>query len=393
MIQPKHVLNPNIKNMRCIQCGKEFPVGDYFYGCPDCAAKNASSSLTFAYTEPLQIDDTAKGIHRYKNVLPYDDAISLGEGNTPVLNLQKLADELRVAALYTKNEFQNPTGSHKDRMNPFIVARASEKGYDTVTCASSGNEAASLAAYAAAEGLHCVNVSTDGIPFFWKNASLASDAEIVLTETSALRLAYQREKLQDKDNRWYCATNLLDVPSSSSPFGIQGYKVIAFEIYEQFNAEQQPLPDYIFIPTCRGDLLYGIYEGFENLKEAGYIRQIPHLVACEPIPRLELVLEQGAKHQDKFAGDSSQMSSIGGNTTTYQAEYALRNSNGFAISVSGDKVEEAIKAMGRHGLYLESSSAIVYHCVQKALLAGKLTTKDSVMLMLTSSGYKNKIKL
>jgi len=379
----QHRLNPRIRGMVCLKCGREYPVGDYFYGCPACLERGENAAMTFLYEGHGAMDDTKSGWARYADMLPYGDAVTLGEGNTPVLELPALAEELGVGRLFTKNEFQNPTGSHKDRMNPFIVARAAERGYQTVTCASSGNEAASLAAYAAAEGLHCVNVSTASIPEHWKRASEESGAELVLTETSGGRLEYQRKHMGDE---WYPATNLLDVPTASSAYGIQGYKTLSFELYDRFG---ERLPDYILIPACRGDLLYGVYEGFADLLEGGYIRTLPRLVACEPNPRLELVLEQGRSHMDKFSGDTSATSSIGGATTTWQAEYALRRSGGFAVSVSQEAALDSVGRMARHGLYLETSSAIVYPCLQKALAERRLPHDADVLLVLTSHGYKN----
>lgn len=378
-----HRLNPRITGMRCLKCGKTYPVGDYFYGCPRCLAQGANAALTFCYDGTGQIDAQARGFARYAQFLPYGDAVTLGEGGTPLVPLAALAEELGVDRLYGKNEFQNPTGSHKDRMNPFITARAVEAGYPAVTCASSGNEAASLAAYAAAEGLRCVNVSTEHIPKLWKDASDAAGAELVLVPDSGARLSYQRAHMGEG---WYPATNLLDVPVSSSPYGIQGYKTLSFEVYEAMGRE---LPDYILIPTCRGDLLYGVFEGFFDLRRAGYIDHLPKLVACEPLPRLELVLEQGRSHTEKFPGRSDKTASIGGVTATYQSEYALRESGGFAVSVPQEEAVAAVKKMARHGLYLESSSAIVHPCLQKALGEGRISPRSSVLLVLTSSGYKN----
>lgn len=382
-----HPLNPRIKRMKCLKCGKEYPVGDYFYGCPACFKEGENASLTFVYEGDAMIQVKEKGMKRYGQFLPYSDTVTLGEGQTPLLHLPALAEELGIAGFYTKNEFQNPTGSHKDRMNPFITARAKEAGYKTVTCASSGNEAASLAAYAAAEGLRCVNVSTEDIPFVWKNASDASGAKMVLTKTSADRLFYQREHM---DEGWYCATNLLDIPTGSSPFGIQGYKTLAFELYEQMEGA---LPDCVLIPTCRGDLLYGVYEGFHDLLLQGLISRMPRLAACEPFPRLELILRQGRDHREKFAGDSSKMDSIGGGTATWQSVYALKGTDGFAISPVGMEAEEAMLAMGRHGLFLESSSAVVYPCVKRALELGYLRSEQTVLAVLTSNGYKSELRL
>lgn len=379
----KHTLNSRIKGMVCLKCGQTFPVGDYFYGCPSCLEKGENAALTFEYEGEAAIDQNASGWKRYAWMLPYADTVRLGEGNTPVICLDRMASQLGIAAVYAKNEFQNPTGSHKDRMNPFITARAVEQGYTAVTCASSGNEAASLAAYAAAEGLRCINVSTASIPVHWKKASDATGAELVLTPTSADRLTYQRENM---GNEWYPATNLLDIPTASSAYGIQGYKTISFELYDSFGKN---LPDYLLVPSCRGDLLYGIYEGFSDLKRYGYIDSLPKLVACEPNPRLELVLQHGFKHTDKFPGVTSATSSIGGATTTWQAEYALRNSGGCAVSVSQEDAVQSVAEMGRFGLYLETSSALVYPCLKKLLEKGTIPKEASVLMVLTSNGYKN----
>lgn len=378
-------MNKRITGMVCLKCGKRYPVGDYYYGCPECLAQGENASLTFVYSGKPSIDTQKRGFARYAQMLPYAKTAHLGEGDTPLIELYGLAKEMGVARLFGKSEFQNPTGSHKDRMNPFIVARALEMGFDTVTCASSGNEAVSLAAYAAAAGLRCVNVSTVSIPDLWRHASDACGAELVLTKTSGDRLKYQRENMGD---RWYPATNLLDVPTSSSPFGIQGYKTISYEIYESLGAN---LPKYILVPTCRGDLVYGIYEGFSDLLAGGYIESIPRLVACEPNPRLERILEQGCKHTDKFAGDTSLTSSIGGATATWQSVYALKKSNGFAVSVSQAEAVASVEKMARHGLYLETSSAIVHPCLHKALNEGRIDPRDTVLMVLTSYGYKNDI--
>lgn len=376
-------LNPRIHGMRCLKCGASYPTDDYFYGCPHCLEKGENSSLTFLYRGSRSFLPGKTGMNRYSQFLPYEDTPYLGEGNTPVLSLNRLASQLGLSELYTKNEFQNPTGSHKDRMNPFIVARAADKGCTTVTCASSGNEAASLAAYAAAQGMECVNVSSKNITAGWKNASSGCGARLILTESPADRLVYQKTHMAED---WYCATNLLDIPTGSSPFGIQGYKTIAYELYEFFGEE---LPEYIFIPTCRGDLLYGIYEGFSDLAEEGFLSSVPRLAAAEPFPRLELILSGQKKHQDKFPGDSSGTPSIGGNTAAYQSVTALQKSNGFAVSAPGADLQNAVMEFGKHGLYLETSSAILLNCLQNAIAQGKIPPGSRVLLVLTSSGYKN----
>lgn len=376
-------MNQRVKEMRCIRCDTALPVGDYLFGCPHCLQEDHRAAVTFTYSGDAQIHTDEKGLKRYVEFLPYEDFPTLGEGETPVISLPRLADDLGLAGLYSKNEFQNPSGSHKDRMNAQIIARAKDIGAKTVACASSGNESASLALYAAVAGMRCVNVASKDINDIWRTACVVPGTELILVDTPAQRLEYLQERI-DKEG-WYCATNQLQVPVSSSSYGIQGYKTIAYELFEHFG---ESLPDYVLVPTCRGDLLYGIYEGFRDLELSGRISPMPRLVAVEPIPRLERVLE-GADYRNVFQGNSDLTPSIGGGTATYQSKLALENSGGFAVSPSPDTVVEDVYTMASHGLYLETSSATVHSCLKNAIAAGNIPEGANVLFISTSHGYKN----
>lgn len=376
-------MNNRLISARCLKCAAELPVDDHLFGCPVCQARGDCSSVTLHYEGPAQIHTQARGMERYIEFLPYQSFPSLGEGQTPLISLPRMAQELGCRAIWSKNEFQNPTGSHKDRMNPMIAARAKATGRDVVCCASSGNQAASLAMYAAAAGLKCCNVASHDITGTWLAPSLASGAQVVLTKTPNERLSYLQSHI-DRES-WFCATNQLLPPVGSSCFGVQGYKTLAFELYEDLGNQ---LADYILVPTCRGDLLYGIYEGFLDLREQGLLDTLPHLVAVEPLPRLEHVLA-GADHKTCFPGNSDLTPSIGGGTATYQSQLALEGSGGFAVSVSQNEVMDHVSAMAGYGLYLETSSAAVYGGLKKAMEAGKIPSGASVVLISTSHGFKN----
>ena len=376
-------MNSRIRGMRCLKCGKELPIGDYLFGCPHCIENGERSSVTFIYEGTAKIRSKARGLYRYVEYLPYEVFPSLGEGWTPLVRLAKMANDLGCADVYCKNEFQNPSGSHKDRMNPFVVARAMETKKATIACASSGNEAASLALYAAASGIVCCNVSSADINPIWLAPSLASGAEVVLTNTPENRLSYLQAKIDSEG--WYCVTNQLIPPVGSSCFGVQGYKTVAYDLYEQMG---ESTADYIFVPTCRGDLLYGIFEGFLDLEGQGMIHNIPHLVAVEPFARLEPVLD-GADYKTIFDGVSKLTPSIGGGTVTYQSLLALQGSGGFAVNIPQENVVDNISSMARYGLYLESSSAILYGALKKTILEKRIPSDASVVLIATSHGFKN----
>lgn len=380
-------MNARISAMRCLRCGETFPAGDYPSGCPECLNRGERASVTFVYEGAASFLSEYRGLRRYSEFLPYNEFPTLGEGDTPLIPLDRLAKELGCAGIYSKNEFQNPSGSHKDRMNPLVVARALDMGSPVIACASSGNQAASLALYAAAAGLPCRNVSSEEITPGWLTSSIAAGAGVILTKTSEDRLRYLQEKI-DRDG-WYCVTNQLIPPVGSSCFGIQGYKTIAYEIFEQTNGKNA---DVIFVPTCRGDLLYGIFEGFQDLMDLGLISHLPRLAAVEPMPRLERVLA-GEDYKKSFPGEFSLTPSLGGGTVTYQSVLALQKSGGFAVSVPQREVAESVLAMAGYGLYLEASSAILYGGVKKALAEGAVDGSSSLILIATSHGFKNDGKL
>ncbi|NLT58498.1 MAG: pyridoxal-phosphate dependent enzyme [Clostridiales bacterium] len=371
--------------MYCISCGADFTVGDHPFGCDHCRRRGTPASLSIRYADPFVLDQGRRGMARYPARLPYADGElpSLGEGDTPLVSLPRLAGELGLGQLLVKNEFQNPTGSHKDRMNPLIVARARQQGYETVAAASSGNEGVSLACYAAAAGLRCVIVATSGMDPLWQQAILATGAEIVLTETAPARWDYIKERVDRGE--WFSATNLIDPPVGSACFGVQGYKVLAYELYEQM---PEGLAQYILVPVGRGDLLWGLYEGFAELREAGLIGRLPALVAVEPFPRLERVTSAAdcARH---YPGAYGATPSIGGDTVTVQSLLALQRSGGFAASADQRLVPAAIRRMAGQGLYLEASSALPIACLEQLIGGGTVARGSRVVLVATSHGFKN----
>ena len=122
-------------------------------------------------------------------------------------------------------------------------------------------------------------------------------------------------------------------PTSSEPFGVDGYKTLAYELALD---PQTANADTILISAARGDLLWGIYAGFKELVDEKFFHRTPRLVAVEPFPRLELALA-GADYRGRFTGGSP-LVSINGSTITYQAVAAVQRSGGTAVSVKPEDV-------------------------------------------------------
>nr|WP_285846012.1 pyridoxal-phosphate dependent enzyme [Metabacillus idriensis] len=319
---------------------------------------------------------------RYADRLPYRLFPTLGEGGTSVNNIKGLENELGIPELWIKNEGQNPTGSHKDRMSALIVARAASLNRSTVIAASSGNAGASLAAYAAAGGLKCKIVTTPQLSGTWEKAIRLSGAEIIKVSNSLERWEIVRQMVEEEGA--YPATNYSSPPVGSNLFGVQGYVTIAFEIIEQM---REKLPTAVIIPCTRGDLLWGVWEGFAEARRMGWIHSIPRLYAVEPFARISHVLK-GRDYREKFEGDSRLMPSIGGETVTYQAIHAVKSSGGGAITVNNIEVEKAQDHLAKKGFFVEGSAAVTWPAVSKLIKSGEIDESDRVLLMLTSHGYK-----
>ncbi|MBO8172987.1 MAG: pyridoxal-phosphate dependent enzyme [Bacillaceae bacterium] len=374
-------LNKNMIGFQCIRCHSIFEVKDYFKGCPLCLEEGYPASLTALYDyQKVNIDRSQRGLQRYTDLLPYRSFPTLGEGSTPIMELRDLARQIGVRHVWIKNEAQNPTGSHKDRMSPLIMARAKNMGYSTVVAASSGNAGVSIASYSAASGLKCVIIATDAIQKTYSKAIKMTGAKMIYTQTSLSRWDCMEKAVSNKG--WYPATNFINPPVGSHVFGVEGYKTIAYEIMEEL---KETLPSIIVAPASRGDLIWGIYRGFRDARELGWINEIPKFVAVEPFPRLTRVIK-GEDYRNHFAGVSDGLPSISGSTVTYQLKKTITDTKGLVKVVNLQNALQSQQELGRYGLYLETSSATIWSAITQ--LKHEVDESDRILAISTSHGFK-----
>lgn len=379
----RHVLNPELSGFSCIRCGTDLEIGDYFEGCPACLSRGEPSTVRSRFRRwPKALSETPRqGMQRYAAWMPYTSWVSIGEGGTPCVSLPALADEVRIGAVFIKNEGQNPSGSHKDRASCLVVTRALDVGAKKIVAASSGNGGASLALYAAAAGLRCAIVATPALSPIYRSAIELTGAELIIAPESLER--WRSLARMVKDEGWFPATNYLNPPVGSNPFGLDGLKTIAFELFEELGPR---LADAIVVPTSRGDLIWGLHEGFCQLKAIGLIPVLPRLFAVEPYPRISKVLS-GEKYTGSFPGMTA-LTSIGGSTVTYQAIEAITASAGGAVVVDDESVARDQIRLARHGCYAELSSAASLTGLELLLKDGRVSRDASAVLIATSNGYK-----
>jgi threonine synthase len=216
---------------------------------------------------------------RYAEVLPARDAVSLGEGMTPVIHARRLGARLGLDALCVKDEGLNPTGSFKARGLSAAVTRAKELGATTLAIPTAGNAGGALAAYAAAAGIPCVIVMPADTPSANMMECEAFGADV--RKLNGLISDCGRYVGEHKEKEgWF------EVSTLKEPYRIEGKKTMAYELWEQFGGG---LPDVIIYPTGGGVGLIGMCKAFEEMEAMGWIgRERPRMVVvqatgCAPI--------------------------------------------------------------------------------------------------------------
>lgn len=372
--------NPRLSSLRCIRCAHTLPLGDHPRGCPICEQREQPSSLEAVYLGlPTSLQPAPSGFV-WGDWLPYQSGVTLGEGDTPCLELSRLAADLGMSRLSAKHEGMNPTGSHKDRMSAQAVSRALDAGASTVVLASSGNAAVSAAAYCAAAGLACEVATYNAMPQSFVRALRQLGAHRIGFEHGADRWAHVRRRVEQDGA--FALTNYCLPPVGSPVFGVEGYRALAFEC-----AYSGCVPDHVLVPTARGDLLWGIYSGFRDLQAAKLIERVPKMWVVEPFPRLTHVLA-GARVQQEFQGATAQFS-IAGNTVTLQQLQAVHASGGGAVAVDDAQAMHGLDSLAREGLWVELCVGGTVAALTHLLANGRIQRAEHALLVLTAKGDRD----
>lgn len=220
-------------------------------------------------------------IARYGALLPVSSstpALTLHEGATPLIAAPRLASWVGVAELFLKFEGLNPTGSFKDRGMVVAVAKAVEEGAHTVLCASTGNTAASAAAYAARAGIEAVVVlPADKVAPGKMAQAIAHGARVLALDTNfdgALELA---RALTER----FPAT----LVNSVNPYRIDGQATAAYEICDALG----DAPDVLALPVGNGGNITAYWQGFRRFRQEGRSARSPRLVGVQAAGAAPLV--------------------------------------------------------------------------------------------------------
>jgi len=379
-----------LKTLRCISCSTEYEYGKLF-ACDKCGGFLEVLYDMESVKSVLAKGEFGKGstlIERYSVLLPVRDvkrAISLGEGNTPLMLADRLAETLGLRRLYLKDETRNPTGTFKDRSICVGVSVAKENEIVQVSTASTGNAGASLAAFSAKAGLTCrLIIPASASPTKLVQA-IAYGARIIPIEGSVdVALSLLKEA--------YHAWGWYPIPTSGpfNPYQVEGAKTIAYEI--SFQMKEQS-PDWVIYPICGGDNIAANWKAFRELKQLDLSPILPRLVgvqasACESLSE---PLRMGHDQIRPVKNPQTIASSlrIEYPPTGLAALRAIRGSQGVAMGVTD---EEMLKAQGllasREGVFSEPASASVVAALKSLVQTGVVDRNDNVVCVITGTGLK-----
>jgi threonine synthase len=347
--------------------------------------------LTFGYDQAAMTPQPAlPGIWRYAARLPIADpaaAVSLGEGNTPLLAARL---DLGVR-LFWKDETRNPTGSAKDRALAVAISKGRELGKRRVIIASTGSAGLSAAAYAARAGLAAAVLMPHGTPRDRAAVMHLFGADVMIISGSFEVIADVVERAR-KQYGWYEVTTARE----RNPFQAEGPKTIAYELVEQLAG----VPDAVVVPTGGGGTLSGIWRGFQELHAAGAIPTLPRMYAVQNVHfnALERALRLGLTETHEIAAlgiDSSRPTATPNLKHAVPPDWrsalrALRESEGDVVTVTDAEAIAGQAELAHHeGLFAEVSCAVVAPAIRRLLERGLVQPSERVVGMLSGSGLRD----
>jgi threonine synthase len=371
-----------MENLECIFCKKKYPLDVFNPFCPVCGepmlwdAPLKKRAFRLEKESPLE---------KFLDFLPLgkiDLNLSLGEGNTPLLKLNRLMKNFGLSPVFIKNEAVNPSASFKDRGTAVAIQKAVSLGIRRIGTVSTGNMAFSTAAYGAKAGLETfVLLKEDCSPEKILAAGVHHPV-LVKVKGDYGKLFYESFSLGRKYNIYFM--------NSVDPFRIEGYKITGFEICLQL---QGHAPRFIFVPVSSGGHLIGIARAFLDLKQNGLIQDFPTFIGvqaqgCAPVAKAyssgKMKVER-IKKAKTIAHSISNPDPPGGDI----ALKLIRENKGMIVDVSDGEILEAQKMLAElEGIFCEPSSATVLAGLLKLSTKLKLKAEDQTVLVITGSGLK-----
>lgn len=380
-----------LTHLECSVCGKSFEANKVQTFCSECQAPllvRYDLEAARQHVDREEISRRPRGMWRWHELLPVVDPanrITLGEGDSPLLSVPRLAEQTGLSNLYIKDEAQNPTGSFKARGLAAAVAKAKELGIHKVIIPTAGNAGGAMAAYAARAGLQASIFMPKDTPLANIEESRIFGAEVTLVDgliSDAAKMAGEKARAEG----WF------DLSTFKEPYRTEGKKVMGYELAQFFEWQ---LPDVIIYPTGGGTGLVGMWKAFAELEELGWLtsNQRPRMVAvqasgCAPVVK---AFDNGQSTCEFWP--NAKTNAFGLRVPKSFADRLilsdLRESQGTAVAVSDAEISTAVHEIGKaEGIFAAPEGAATYACLKHLVSQGWIKPDERIVLFNTGTGLK-----
>jgi len=378
-----------VQGLQCRECKQEYPIAPLHV----CEACFGPLEVVYDYDavrkvlSKEKIASRPRNLWRYRELLPIEQEPKVGlySGYTPLIRADRLAEALGVKELYLKDDSVNhPTFSYKDRVVSVAISKAIEFGYTTVSCASTGNLANSVAAHAAKAGLNCYVFIPEGL----EEGKIIGSA-IYGPRTIAIRGNYDDvnrlcTEIGDKYEWAFVNVNL-------RPYYSEGAKTQAFEVAEQLGWK---LPQHIVVGSAGGTILPKLGKAFDELRKVGLVAEdapckiySAQAEGCAPIIH---ALKKGTDIVEPVKPNTIASSiAIGNPADGYYVVQTVLKTGGWGESVTDQEILDGIKLLAStEGIFTEPAGGTEVAVTQKLIQQGRIPRDESIVICITGNGYK-----
>lgn len=376
-----------VSGLRCVRCSGACAMTDTIYTCAACGGnlqiEYDYDAVRRGWSRDELDGNPDRSIWRYQPLYPVETKIEFPPiGWTPLFRTPGLGKPLGLRSLYLKDDGRNPSASFKDRASAIALARARDIGRDLVTGASTGNAGSSTAVLGAAMGIRTRIFLPRAAPRAKVAQLLAFGAEVLAVD-GTYDQAFDLCLAATERFGWYNRN------TGYNPFTREGKKSVSFEICEQMGWK---VPDLVVVPVGDGNIISGVWKGFEDFRRIGFIDRVPRLLAVQADGSASVVraLEGDgtiAPVSGETVADSISVSLPRDGEAAVQA---VRDSGGFGITVSDEDILAAIVEVARGaGVFGEPAGVTSYAGLKKAVGQGKIDPDWTIVLLITGNGLKD----
>ena len=375
------------KGLKCRECGAESPIAP-LHVCETCfgplEVQYDYDAIRRTLTREV-IASRPRNLWRYRELLPIEGEphIGLHSGFTPLVRADRLSAVLGVTDLWVKDDSVNhPTFSYKDRVVSVAISKAIEFGFDTVSCASTGNLANAVSAHAARAGLNCFIFIPDDLEQGKVIGSTIYGPRVVAIRGNYDDVNRVCSEIADKYGWAFVNINV-------RPYYTEGAKTYGFEVAEQLGWR---LPRHIVVPVAGGTILPKIAKGFRELRDLGLVAgdfTIYGAQAAGSAPVIQ-ALHKGTDLISPVKPQTIAKSiAIGNPADGFYVLKAIRESGGWGEMVTDPEIVDGIKLLARtEGIFTEPAGGTTVAVTRKLIAQGRIPRDESIVICVTGNGYK-----